>query len=68
MPRLVPKRQFHPVPEPELVVDHPEVVLYDMLRGADHICDFLVLQARSNERDDSVFTLIRDTVPIELLF
>jgi hypothetical protein len=39
-----------------------------MLRGADHICDFLVLQARSNERDDSVFTLIRDTVPIELLF
>src|SRR5579862_3543902 len=59
--RLIPQREFHPVPKSEFVVNHPQVIFHDMLRGPDGIRYLFVLQAFGNKLDDSVFTFIWDT-------
>jgi len=63
-PRFVPKRKLNPIPEPKLVIDHPQVILNDMLGGSDRFRDLFVLQALGNELDDPVFTFTWDTVPV----
>ena len=63
-PRLVPQREFHPVPQAQFVVDDAQVVLYDVFGRPDGIGHFSVLQAFGNELDDSLFTFTGDTSPI----
>ena len=41
--RFMPEGQFNPVREPKFVIDNPQVVLNDMLSGADGFRDFAVL-------------------------
>jgi hypothetical protein len=41
-PRLVPQREFHPVPEAELVVDDAQVVFDDVFGRPDRIRYFAV--------------------------
>jgi hypothetical protein len=31
LPRLIPQRQFHPIPEAQFVIDQAQVVLHNML-------------------------------------
>ena len=59
--RFIPEREFNAIPEPEFVINHTQVILYDMFRGSDGVSYFFVLQAFGNELDDSVFTFIWDT-------
>jgi hypothetical protein len=58
--RLIPQGQFHTVPQPELVIDHPQVILDDMFSRSDLLGDLPVLQSLCNELDDSVFTFTGD--------
>jgi len=63
-PRLIPQREFDAIPKSKFVVDHPQVILHDMLGRPDGFGYFAVLQAFGNELDDSVFTFTRDTGPV----
>ena len=63
-PRFIPQGEFDPVPKPELVVNHPQIIFNDMFRRPDVIRNFFVLKAFGNKLDDSVFTFIWDTVSI----
>jgi hypothetical protein len=62
--RLIPQGKFHTVPESELVIDHPKIILDDVLRGADGMGDFVVLQALGYELDDAVFAFTGGTASI----
>jgi hypothetical protein len=62
--RLIPQGKFHAVPESELVVDHAEIILHHVLRGADGMRYFVVLQALGYELDDAVFAFTGDTASI----
>src|SRR5579864_5986089 len=42
-PRLIPQCEFNPVPKSEFVVNHPQVVLYDMFRSPNGIRYLFVL-------------------------
>lgn len=63
-PRLIPQREFNPIPKAELVVNYPQVILHDVLRCPNRFCHFAILQAFGNEFNDSVFTFTGDTGPI----
>src|SRR5215470_3177984 len=52
--RLIPKRKFYAVPEPQLVVDGSEIVFDDVFSGADFVSDFLVLKSSGDEFNDSL--------------
>jgi len=67
LPRLVPKREFHPVPEAKLVVNHPQVILYDVLADSEYFRHFIVLQAICNELDDPVFAFTWDAAPVAII-
>jgi hypothetical protein len=41
--RLIPKRQFYPVPKAQLVVDYPQIIFHHILRLADGISDVFVI-------------------------
>src|SRR5258708_1424317 len=60
-PRFIPQREFDAIPQSELVVDHSQVVLHDVLGRPDSFRYFLVLQTFGHELDDEVFTLTWDT-------
>jgi hypothetical protein len=62
--RFVPEGQFDPVPESELVIDDSQVVLDDVFRGSDFICDFSVLESLGDEFDDSLLSLAGYTVSV----
>jgi len=64
LPRLIPQRQFHPVPQSQLVVNHAQIIFHHVLRGPDFVGDFTVLQALGNELDDSLLAFTGDTAPI----
>src|SRR5690348_17844267 len=49
---LVPQCQFYAVPEPQLVVDGPEIVLDDVFCGPDFIGDFFIFESLSDEFDE----------------
>ena len=55
---LIPQRQLYAVPEPQLVVDGPEIVFDDVFAGADFIGDLFVLETLSDEFDDPMFPLV----------
>lgn len=57
LPGLIPERQFDPVPQAELVVDHAEVVLDNVFGSAEGICNFPVLAAFGDELDNGMFSL-----------
>jgi len=52
---LVPEGKLDPVPESELVVDNSEVVLDDVLCGANFAGDVTILESLGNKFDDAVF-------------
>src|SRR5208282_3228292 len=59
-PGLIPQGQFDAVPQPELVIDDPQVVLHDMFSRSDRFGDLTVLQSLCNELDDSLLTFTGD--------
>lgn len=67
LPRLVPKRELHTVPESKLVVNHSQVVLHDMLADSENFPHFLVFQAICNELDDPVFAFTWDAAPVAII-
>ncbi len=62
--RLIPEREFHPVPQSELVIDHAEIILDYVFRGADDVGDLVVLQALGDKFDDAVFSFTGGTASI----
>src|ERR1039457_5532766 len=64
--RLIPEREFDPVPESEFVVDDAQVVLDDMFGGPDAFCDFPILESLSNEFDNKLFSFTGDTLSVAL--
>src|SRR4029077_11436388 len=63
-PRLIPKGELDAIPKSKFVVDHAQVVLYDMLGRPDGRRYFAVLHAFGDELDNSMFAFTRDTAPI----
>src|ERR1700730_5665495 len=65
-PSLVPQREFDSVPQPELVVDDPKVVLDDMLGSSDAFCNFPILKSLGDEGDDKLLSFAGYTGSIAL--
>src|SRR5215471_8410588 len=55
---FIPQSQFYAVPEPQLVVDGPEIVFDDVFGGPDFVGDFLVFESLSDKFDDSLLSLV----------
>jgi len=55
---FIPEREFYAVPEPQFVVDGPEIVLDDVFSGADFVGDFFILESLGDELNDSLFSLV----------
>jgi len=55
--RLVPEREFYAVPEPQFVVDGPEIVFDDVFCGSNFIGDFFVFESLSDECNDSLLAV-----------
>ena len=64
--RFVPEGKLDSVPQSEFVVDGSKIVLDDMLRGSDGICDFPILESLRNEFDDAMLSLAGRSIPIPL--
>jgi hypothetical protein len=56
-PRLIPQRQLYAVPEPQFVVDRPEIILDDVFGCSDLACNFFVFESLCDEGDDALFSL-----------
>ena len=57
-PGFVPQRELYAVPEPQFVVDGPEIILDDVLGCSDFACNFFVLKSLCDEGDDSLLSLV----------
>ncbi len=55
--RLIPQGELYAVPEPQLVVDGPEIVLDDVFCSPDFIGDFFVFESLSDEFDNSLLSV-----------
>jgi hypothetical protein len=55
--RFIPQGEFDPVPKSELVIDHAEIILHHVFRGADGVRYLVVLQSLGYKLDDAVFAL-----------
>ena len=66
LPRLIPEREFDPVPESEFVIDDSEIVLDDVFRRADGICDLAVLESLGDKLDNSRFPFAGYPVSVTL--
>lgn len=56
-PCFIPQRQLYPVPHPQLVVDHAQIVLHHVFGGSDRYGDLFVLQASGNQGDNSLLSV-----------
>ena len=65
--RLIPQGKFDPVPKSELVIDHTEIILHHVFRGADGVRYLVVLQALGYKLDDAVFALTGRTGSITVV-
>jgi len=57
-PGFVPQRELYAVPEPQFVVDGPEIVLDDVFSGADFVGNFPVFESLGDEFNDSLLSLV----------
>jgi hypothetical protein len=57
-PGFIPQGEFYAVPEPQFVVDGPEIVLDDVFSGADFVGDFFIFESLGDEFNDSLFALV----------
>ena len=58
LPRLIPQREFDAVPQTQLIVDQAEIILDDVLGGAERIGDFAVLAALGYALNDVGFPFV----------
>lgn len=56
LPGFIPEREFHSIPEAQLVVNYAEVVLDNVFGSPEGIRNFPVLTAFSDELDDGMFS------------
>src|ERR1035438_2668385 len=59
LPRFIPQRQFDAVPQSQLVVDQPQIILHHVLGGPQRIGDLPVLAALGYALDDELFAFAR---------
>ena len=62
--RFPPQRQLHPVTEPQLVIDHSQVVFDHVFGGAYLAAHISIGQARSHAVNDLMFTRREGTVSV----
>jgi hypothetical protein len=64
--RFVPEGEFDAIPESKFVIDDAQIVFYDILGRAHHLCDFTVLESLSDKSDYSPLSLVWSTFSVAL--
>jgi len=67
LPGFIPQGQLDPVPETQFVINGAQVVLDNVLGGADGLGYLAILHALGNKLDDSVFAFAWDTAAIAVI-
>jgi hypothetical protein len=67
LPRLIPQRQLHPIPQPQLVIDHAQIIFHHVFGGADGVSHVAIFQTLGDKLDDSVLPFTRDAVSIAFI-
>jgi len=63
-PRFIPEGQFYAIPQAELIVNDPQVILDNVFGCTDSHRHFAIFQAFGNKFDDSLFAFAWDTASI----